>query len=744
MRSQLLNRQIAAAFGAPEDAPLKETLDSLRAAGLSDLAANLVSLLVAVEDTYTGFALVERRADKAKQLVRCLDLTGDILCEWNLVSRTIKQSTAWKRRFGSEDDVAGCHIEDWYAWLHPDDRALVGDRIATVVQGRAPLMEVEHRMRDRDDEWRWWLLRGRAATRDADGKPTRLLVLHRDITDQKRAEAALLRAKEEAETANRARGAFLANMSHEIRTPMNAILGMTELALDTPLDEAQRGYLTTVKSSAEALLTIINDVLDLSKIEAGKIELETVVFPLRTTLGDVIRALAVSAHRKGLEMLLDVAPDVPERLFGDPTRLRQILANLVGNAIKFTEHGEVLVKVSVLRRSELSLYLQFAVHDTGIGIAAGHHEQIFDAFAQADVSTARRFGGTGLGLAISNRLVKLMDGHLWLESEPGKGTIFYFTVRVAADPNASASPLSPPTGLRGRRALVVDDCPHAAELTARMLQHLGMEVEVAADPVQVAAQVGARREAEQPFDVLLLDADMPPPGGFALALAAATGGSESIVLLLANHAQRPELDHCGAAVVRAHLVKPVFEADLLDALRAACGVEELATIELDPFKLDEAIAEATDSSDPLNVLLVEDTPVNQMLALQLLNKAGHRVTVANNGLEALEWFEKQRFDLILMDLQMPVVDGMEATEKIRARETNRSWVVGESRRLCYIAAMTAHAMEGDRERCLAAGMDDYLSKPIRRQALHDVLKRAIEHRSAPNAQWSELLQHWEN
>lgn len=744
MRSSLLNRQVAAAFGAPEDAPLKETLDSLRAAGLSDVAANLVSLLVSVDDTYTEFASIQRVASKARGLMDCLDLTGDVLCEWNLVSKTIKQSTAWKRRFGSDDDSARSRIDDWYAWIHPDDRALVGERVATVVQGRAPMMDVEHRMRDREGGWRAWLLRCRVASRDADGKPARLLVLHRDISEQKRAEAALLRAKEEAETANRARGAFLANMSHEIRTPMNAVLGMTELALDTPLDDVQRGYLTTVKSSAEALLTIINDVLDLSKIEAGKVDLETVVFPLRTTLGDTIRALAVSAHHKGLEMLLDVAPDVPDRLFGDPTRLRQVLANLVGNAIKFTEQGEVLVSVSVLRRSEMSLYLQFAVRDTGIGIAAGHHEQIFDAFVQADASTARRFGGTGLGLAISNRLVKLMDGQLWLESEPGKGSTFYFTLRLAADPNASAPPFVPAADLCGRSALVIDDCLHAAELLAGMLRRLGMQVEIADDPAQVPAQVAARREAGQPFDVLLIDADMPPPGGFALASAASAGGSESVVLLLANHAQRQELARGSVAAVRSHLVKPVFEDDLLDPLRAACGVEALAKVELAPFDLGEVVAETADSSDPLNVLLVEDTPVNQLLAVQLLNKAGHRVTVANNGLEALEWFEKQWFDLILMDLQMPVVDGMEATEKIRARETNRSWVVGESRRLCYIAAMTAHAMEGDRERCLAAGMDDYLSKPIRRQALHDVLKRAIEHRSAPKADWSELLQHWEN
>ncbi|NMF95880.1 ATP-binding protein [Aromatoleum toluolicum] len=736
MTSALLNRQIAAAFGVSAEAPLKGVLDALQSAGLSDLAANLVNLLVEIEDTYNRHAEVERRAEKARRLVDCLDLTGDVLCEWDLVSRKIKQSSAWQRRFGIIDGTPVRCIEDWHAWILPDDRAMVGERLNTVLQGRAPLMEVEHRMRDQDEGWRWWLLRCRVTLRDGEGKPTRLLVLHRDITEQKRSEAALLRAKEAAETANRARGAFLANMSHEIRTPMNAVVGMTELVLDMALDDVQRGYLETVKSSADALLTIIDDVLDLSKIEAGRLELESVVFPLRNVLGDTIRGLAVSAHRKGLEVLLDVAPDVPDRLYGDPTRLRQILSNLVGNAIKFTERGEVAVEVSKLRHSGMSLYLQFIVRDTGVGIAPELHEQIFDAFMQGDPSTARRFGGTGLGLAITNRLVKLMDGQIWLESEPGGGSTFYFTSRVAADSNAAAPSFELPAGLKGRTALVVDDCPHALALIARMLQRLGLEVDTTDDASRVPALVAERASAGRPYDILLADGGMPPPGGLALAQE-----FDNVLLLLANHAQRQEFAYSGALPSRTHLVKPVFEDNLFDALRAAFDVVDLQRLELRRFDVDEAAAMGGDASDPLNVLLVEDTPVNQTLAVQLLTRAGHRVTVANNGLEALDWFEQQPFDLILMDVEMPLVDGMEATEKIRAREASRSWAVGEGQRQCYIAAVTAHAMQGDRERCLAVGMDDYISKPIRRQALNELLKRAIEHRRAPKGDLS-LLQNW--
>jgi two-component system, sensor histidine kinase and response regulator len=737
MKSSLLRQQLVASFGPSGETALVECLESLKAAGLPEIATKFAALLAAVDDSYTEFEPVQRRANKARRLVDCLDLTEDILCEWNLVGGTIRASVAWNRRFGATSAAAN-RIKDWKNRIHPDDRKLVDERIGTLLQGRAPLIEVEHRFRERDNRWTYWLLRARVTGHDADGKPVRLLVLHRDIVDQKSAEAALVRAKEQAESANRARGFFLANMSHEIRTPMNAILGMTELALDATVEPEPRSYLTTVKSSAESLLNIINDVLDLSKIEAGKVELESVPMSVRAILNDVVRAFAVSAHGKGLEIMLDVAPEMPDRLFGDPTRLRQILANLIGNAIKFTERGEVLVKAWVLRRAGMSLYLQFAVCDTGIGIAADHHEQIFDAFTQADVSTARRFGGTGLGLAISNQLVKLLDGQIWLESELGKGTSFYFTVRFAADQAASSVPAVPLPLLQGRRVLVVDDCVHAADLLGHMLQRLGAHVEVACDPIQAEVM----RSARDPFDILVVDAGMPPPAGFALMDA--PGRGEAVVVLLAHHGQQHTLLQSRNPAVKARLVKPVFEAELLDAVRAALGVQSVVRDELDAFRLEDALLDAVcfqdDDSEPLNVLLVEDTPVNQTLAVKLLSKAGHRVTVATNGRDALERFDRQRFDLILMDVQMPVLDGMQATAAIRAREMNRSWAIGQHQRVSYIAAMTAHAMEGDRERCLAAGMDDYLSKPIRRQALDSVLKRAIEHRRTPKAPLNDLVE----
>ncbi|BAL25291.1 PAS domain-containing hybrid sensor histidine kinase/response regulator [Azoarcus sp. KH32C] len=743
MKSSLLRQQLVANFDPSGETALAECLESLRAAGLSEIATKFATLLAAVDDSYTEFEPIQRRANKARRLVDCLDLTEDILCEWNLVGGTIRASVAWNRRFGATSADVN-RIKDWKNRIHPDDRKLVDERIGTLLQGRAPLIEVEHRFLERDKRWTYWLLRARVTGHDADGKPVRLLVLHRDIVDQKSAEAALVRAKEQAESANRARGFFLANMSHEIRTPMNAILGMTELALDATVEAEPRSYLTTVKSSAESLLNIINDVLDLSKIEAGKVELESVPMSVRTILNDVVRAFAVSAHGKGLEIMLDVAPEMPDRLFGDPTRLRQILANLIGNAIKFTERGEVLVKAWVLRRAGMSLYLQFAVCDTGIGIAADHHEQIFDAFTQADVSTARRFGGTGLGLAISNQLVKLLDGQIWLESEPGKGTSFYFTVRFAADQTSSSIPVAPVALplLQGRRVLVVDDCVHAADLLGKLLQRLGAHVEIACDPIQAEVM----RSARDPFDILVVDAGMSPPAGFALMDA--PGRGEAIIVLLAQHGQQQTLQQSRNSAVKARLVKPVFDAELLDAVRAALGVQSVVRDELDAFRLDDVrlddVRFQNDDGEPLNVLLVEDTPVNQTLAVKLLAKAGHRVTVAANGREALERFDRQRFDLILMDVQMPVLDGMEATTAIRAREMNRSWAMGQHQRVSYIAAMTAHAMEGDRERCLAAGMDDYLSKPIRRKALDEVLKRAIEHRRTPMAPLNDLIeQQWE-
>lgn len=733
MKSKLLRQTLNAAFSMPAKDAYEELLHVLRGAGRADLADGLARAFFDVDAKLEAITDVERRAQKVRRLVECLDLTGDVLCEWDVEAGTVKRSTAWNRHFGDGDPNAKARVDDWYSLVHPDDRAGVRERVTLVAEGRAPVVDVEHRLMGRDGEWRTWLLRARVASFE---HRSRLVVMHRDVSAQKRAEADLIRAKEMAEAANRARGFFLANMSHEIRTPMNAILGMTELVLETNVDAEQREYLDNVRSSAESLLTIINDILDLSKVEAGKVDLQRIGFSLRHVVGEAIRALAVSAHERGLELILDIAPDVPDGLFGDPVRLRQILANLVGNSVKFTERGEIAVSVGLERRSEFSVFLNFAVRDTGIGIAAAQHEAIFDAFTQADETTARRFGGTGLGLAISNRLVKLMDGNIWLESAPGKGSTFHFTVRLATDGREAEA--TPPAldGFNRRKVLVADDCQAAADALARLLGTLGAEVTVIGHPS------GAPRTASDlaSYDLVFVDADMSPPAGMALAELAAKAGREAI-LLCPSHARRRDLERSPLAAFRSSLVKPVLASDLLAALRAGDS-GEVGGLDADDDLIAEQIARADADREPLMILLAEDTPVNQTLAVHMLRKLGHHVKLANNGQEALEWFERQRFDLILMDLQMPVMDGLEAVAQIRAREMSRSWSSGKGGERCYIAAMTAHAMEGDRDRCLAGGMDDYVAKPIRRLDLEAVLARARDHRSAPRPGLDEMLQSW--
>lgn len=733
MKSKLLRQILNTAFSMPAKDAHEELLHVLSAAGRTDLADGVARAFFDVDAKLETIADVERRAQKVRRLVECLDLTGDVLCEWDIEAGTVKRSTAWNRQFGDGDPNAKARVEDWYALVHPDDRSEVRERVALVAEGRAPVVDVEHRLIGRDGEWRTWLLRARVASFE---HRSRLVVMHRDVSAQKQAEAELIRAKEMAEAANRARGFFLANMSHEIRTPMNAILGMTELLLETNMDAEQRDYLGTVRSSTESLLTVINDILDLSKVEAGKVDLQRIEFSLRHAVGEAIRALAVSAHERGLELILDIAPEVPDGLFGDPVRLRQILANLVGNAVKFTERGEIAVSVGVARRSDFSVFLDFAVRDTGIGIAAAQHEAIFDAFTQADETTARRFGGTGLGLAISNRLVKLMDGSIWLESEPGNGSTFHFTVRLATDGREADAADQTLARLARRKVLIADDCQAAADALARILCKLGAEVTV------IGQVSGVPRTASElaPFDLLFVDADMSPPAGMALAELAAKASREAIVMC-PSHLRRRDLERSPLAAFRAPLVKPILEGDLLAALRAG-EVGEVGRFDADDDLIAEEIARADTGREPLMILLAEDTPVNQTLAVHMLRKLGHHVKLANNGQEALEWFERQRFDLILMDLQMPVMDGLEAVAQIRAREMSRSWSSGKGSERCYIAAMTAHAMEGDRDRCLAGGMDDYVAKPIRRLDLEAVLARAREHRSAPRPGLDEMLQSW--
>ena len=611
---------------------------------------------------------------------------------------------------GYEDGDFGRRREDWAAGLHPEDRQRVMDAYDESGRGGRAFNE-EYRIARRDGTYIFWSDRGRPIY-DLKGEVTKFIGACTDITERRQKEEELRRARDEAESANHAKSQFLANMSHEIRTPMNGIIGMTELALDTEMSGEQRGLLSTVKESADTLLALINEILDFSKIEAGMLTLEPVPFSLRGVIEDALLPLALRAHQKNLELACQLAPQLPDALLGDGGRLRQIIINLVGNAIKFTPAGEVVVRATAESVTGDEVLVRLSVEDTGIGIPLDKQKMIFEAFTQADGSTTRSYGGTGLGLAISSELVALMGGTLSVESEVGKGSCFHFSVRLPRQQHAPAWPDSALPALQALPVLVVDDNEVSGKIVAEFLSRWGMVPHLAGSAAAGWEELDRAAAAGAAYPLALIDSQMPGADGFALVRqwkerSAPTG---AMVMMLSSADQLEAAARCRELGIAGHVTKPVRQSELLDAIVNALGNGGDTSHLIRP-----APEPALRTAQPLRILLAEDNAVNQRLAVRLLEKWGHTVVVAGNGRKALETWEQEPFNLILMDVQMPEMSGLEATRAIRERE-------GFAGGRIPIIAMTAHAMEGDREKCLAAGMDQYVTKPVDQKKLYEAVE----------------------